>query len=93
MKNFFNISDLSKQDIIGLLETEANSSILRNKNIGLLFEKYSTRTRISFSVGINILGGNGIELRFEELNISRNESFEDTFRAMNCYLDTSIQNK
>ena len=87
MKNFFNISDLSKQDIIGLLETEANSSILRNKNIGLLFEKYSTRTRISFSVGINILGGNGIELRFEELNISRNESFEDTFRAMNCYLD------
>ena len=45
----------------------------------MIFEKYSTRTRLSFAVGITSLGGNGIDIKFEELNISRNESFEDTF--------------
>lgn len=87
MKNFFNISDLSKQDILGLIVAKENSVVLNNKNLGLLFEKYSTRTRLSFSVGINSLGGNKVDIRFEELNISRDESFEDTFRAMDCYLD------
>ncbi len=87
MKNFFNISDLSKQDILNIIEAKENSVVLNNKNLGLLFEKYSTRTRLSFSVGINSLGGNKVDIRFEELNISRDESFEDTFRAMDCYLD------
>ena len=44
-------------------------------------------TRLSFTVGISNLGANAINIWFEELNISRNESFEDTFRAMECYLD------
>ena len=60
---------------------------MQNKSIGLLFEKYSTRTRLSFNVGIMSLGGFVVDLKFQELNISRSESFEDTFRAMNCYLD------
>jgi ornithine carbamoyltransferase len=53
----------------------------------MIFEKYSTRTRLSFNVGISQLGGNSVDIKFEELNISREESFEDTFKAMNCYLD------
>ena len=85
--NFFNISDLTKENIYNILKTTENGRCLENKNIGLLFEKYSTRTRLSFIVGISNLGGNGINIRFEELNISRDESFEDTFRAMDCYLD------
>lgn len=88
--NFFNISDLSKEQILTILKKEEDTRILHNKSIGLLFEKYSTRTRLSFAVGIASLGGNGVEIRFEELNISRNESFEDTFRAMDCYLDGLI---
>ena len=84
---FFNISDFTKEQISTLLSLSNNSKILQNKNIGLLFEKYSTRTRLSFSVGINNMGGNCVDLRFSELNISRQESFEDTFRAFNCYLD------
>ena len=89
--NFFNISDLTKKEILEILQSEINDdSALKNKNIGLLFEKNSTRTRISFSVGISNLGGEKIDIRFEELNISRDESFEDTFRAMNCYLDGLI---
>ena len=85
--DFLNISDLNKKDLIKILNINNDDQILKNKNIGLLFEKYSTRTRLSFSVGISHLGGNGIDIRFEELNISRDESFEDTFRAMDCYLD------
>lgn len=89
-KNFFHISDLSKEDIDNILSIEYLSNKLEGKNIGLLFEKYSTRTRLSFSVGIQNMGGNFIDLRFSELNISRQESFEDTFRAFNCYLDGLI---
>ena len=87
INNFFNISDLNQDQIISILSNTQDSQSLSNKNIGLLFEKSSTRTRLSFSVGINNLGGNTIDIKFEELNISRDESFEDTFRAMNCYLD------
>ena len=90
MKNFFNISDLTKENIITILSSNDKNKNLKNKNIGLLFEKYSTRTRLSFAVGISNLGGNGINIRFEDLNISREESFEDTFRAMGCYLDGLI---
>ena len=89
-KNFFQISDLSKEDIKIILEIETSSKNLLDQNIGLLFEKHSTRTRLSFSVGIHNMGGNFVDLRFSELNISRQESFEDTFRAFNCYLDGLI---
>ena len=87
LKNFFQISDLSKEDLITVLNLEVFSNNLAGKNFGLLFEKYSTRTRLSFSVGIYNMGGKCVDLRFSELNISREESFEDTFRAFNCYLD------
>ena len=90
IKNFFQISDLSKDDIYAVLSLEISPKIFVGKNIGLLFEKYSTRTRLSFSVGIHNMGGNCIDLRFSELNISRDESFEDTFRAFSCYLDGLI---
>ena len=87
LKNFFQISQLSKENINTILSYKFSSSILLGKNIGLLFEKYSTRTRLSFSVGIHNMGGNCVDLRYSELNISREESFEDTFQAFNCYLD------
>ncbi len=90
IKNFFNISDLDKEKILTILKSEKKSKSLQNKHIGLLFEKYSTRTRLSFAVGISDLGGNVIDIRLDDLNISRNESFEDTFRAMDCYLDGLI---
>ena len=87
IKNFFQISDFSKEDTYTILGIELSPKILVGKNIGLLFEKYSTRTRLSFSVGIHNMGGNCVDLRYSELNISRAESFEDTFKAFNCYLD------
>jgi len=99
MNNFLNISELSSQNLRDILNIETNNSnFLKDKSIGMIFEKYSTRTRLSFNVGISQLGGNSVDIKFEELNISREESFEDTFTAMNCYLDglvyrTSDHNK
>ena len=90
IKNFLNFSDLNYSEINDIFSSQQESKILEGKNIGLLFEKHSTRTRLSFSVGINKLGGNFIDIKFQELNISRNESFEDTFKAMDCYLDGLI---
>ena len=87
IKNLFQISDLKEEDIINILNIQILPKNLLGKSIGLLFEKHSTRTRLSFSVGIQNMGGNCVDLRFSELNISREESFEDTFRAFNCYLD------
>jgi ornithine carbamoyltransferase len=90
IKNLFQISDLSKEDFKNILNGSYSSKKLEGKNIGLIFEKNSTRTRLSFSVGINNLGGSYVDLKFSDLNISRQESFEDTFRAFNCYLDGLI---
>lgn len=87
MKNLLNISDLSKKQLLNIIDFDSDSRTLEHKSIGLIFEKPSTRTRLSFSVAIAQLGGQKIDLKFEELNISRQESFEDTFRAFNCYLD------
>ena len=92
MKKLLNISDLNQNDFdnILLFADDLKSQIektLTNKNIGLIFEKNSTRTRLSFQVGINELNGNYIDVRFEELNLNRFESYEDTFEIMSCYLD------
>ena len=87
MNNFLQIRDFSKDQLLQIIQYKSNENSLENKTIGLLFEKPSTRTRISFFTGIVQLKGNAIDLKYEDLNISREESFEDTFKAMNCYLD------
>ena len=90
INNFFDINDLSKSLIEDIVFDNVQGSKLNNKNIGCLYEKPSTRTRLSFTTGINQLGGKAIDIRFEELNFSREESFEDTFKALGCYLDGLI---
>jgi len=95
LKNLLNISDLSKDDFNSILSFASSISpntenCLRNKNIGLIFEKNSTRTRLSFQVGINQLQGKYIDIKLEELNLQRVESFEDTFEIMSCYLDALV---
>ncbi len=92
MKSLLNISDLNQNDFEMIMQfaddlNTKNEQTLTNKNIGLIFEKNSTRTRLSFQVGINQLNGNYIDVRFEELNLNRFESYEDTFEVMSCYLD------
>ena len=83
-KKLLNINDINYEDFENILSysselSKNKSDILKNKNIGLIFEKNSTRTRLSFKVGINQLGGNYIDINLNELNLQRIESFEDTF--------------
>lgn len=95
IKKLIDISDLTKEDIEEIFDNikklrNTNNDSLMGKSIGMIFEKYSTRTRISFQVGISQLKGNAIDLNFENLNIKRNETFEDTFRIFSCYLDALV---
>ena len=95
IKNLIDISELHRDDIINILKyadelKNQNEDFLNGKNIGLIFEKNSTRTRLSFQVGINQLEGNYIDVKFNELNLDRFESYEDTFEIMSCYLDSII---
>ena len=95
MKNLLNISSLNKTDFDQIINFAKeldinNDSCLSNKNIGLIFEKNSTRTRLSFQVGIKQLKGNYIDIKLEDLNLQRFESYEDTFEIMSCYLDAII---
>jgi ornithine carbamoyltransferase len=60
---------------------------LRDRSIALLFEKPSTRTRVSFQVGISQLGGHVLLLRSEELQLARGESVKDTALVLSRYID------
>mgnify|MGYP001177750948 FL=1 len=95
MKYLLDISDLNQNDFFEILDQAdelnmQNEAILSQKSIGLIFEKYSTRTRLSFQVGIRQLQGNPIDIKFEELNLQRIETFNDTFKIFGCYLDALV---
>ncbi len=94
-KDFLTLKDYSRVEIENILDLsekvkknkEKYSSTLNGKNIALLFDKHSTRTRLSFEVGIDQLGGNSIYLDSKNLQLSRGETYKDTARILSIYLD------
>lgn len=94
-KDVLKISDLTKSEIEALLNRavalkagkDANACPLVGKNIGLFFEKPSTRTRLSFEAGIYQLGGNAICMTPDELQLGRGETIADTARTISRYLN------
>lgn len=93
-KHLLTLFDLKKasieeilKDAIYFKKTEKYSNLLKNKNIGLIFEKPSTRTRVSTEVAIQHLGGNAVYLNSSELQLNRGESITDTAEVLSRYLD------
>ena len=99
MKNFINIQDFSKEEILKLIDLAIQSKksavsvseTAANKVLALIFEKKSTRTRLSFDVAIRQLGGTSIVLDMSEIHLGKgNESLSDTSKAMSLYVDALV---
>ena len=92
-KNFLSNSDLSKKDFIQLLDlaskfkNKETEIALEKKVLGLIFDKASTRTRVSFQVAMTRLGGTTIELNPSTSQIGRGELIRDTARVLSSYCD------
>lgn len=94
-KDLLSIKDLSKPDVERIFKLtdklkNKRTNHLRDKNIVLIFQKSSTRTRVSFTVAINQMGGNAIVLNWDELQLGRGETIEDTTRVLEGYGDAII---
>jgi ornithine carbamoyltransferase len=97
-KDFLTLKDYSRPEIEYIIKLAYKikknrtkfKNILKGKSIAMLFDKHSTRTRLSFEVGINQLGGNCIYLDKEKLQIKRGETQEDSARIFSGYLDGLI---
>ena len=96
-KDLLSIHDLSVDEVAEILDFAAQlkvmqkagveHKILAGKTLGMIFEKSSTRTRVSFEVGIFQLGGTGLFLSSKDLQLGRGEPIKDTARVLSRYLD------
>ncbi len=96
MTSFFDIKDLSKKDLERIIDVSIDikkngcDKILKNKNVLMIFEKPSLRTRISFEVCINDLGGNSLILNSNEFKFGERESIYDSTKVLDRYVDFMI---
>jgi ornithine carbamoyltransferase len=96
LRHFLKIPDLSRADFDEVLAQAAfwkgnpEGEVLRGKTVALIFGKPSTRTRVSFSVGIHQLGGMPLYLSEQELQMRKSESLEDTARVLSRYVDAIV---
>jgi ornithine carbamoyltransferase len=100
IRHFLSMADFSKQDILDLVDRAAAmkrgepgkgpAEPLKGKSVGLLFDKPSTRTRVSFDVGVHQLGGHPIFLNSRDIQLGRGEPVRDTARVLSRYLDAIV---
>ncbi|MFB5621618.1 MAG: ornithine carbamoyltransferase [Candidatus Nitrosomaritimum yanchengensis] len=96
-KNLLTLSEISKKEFSQLIDYSiklkkelkkgGNKPLLKNKTLTMIFQKPSTRTRVSFEIGMFQLGGNAINLSSNDMQLSRGESIEDTARTLSGYTD------
>lgn len=97
MKHLLKMLDMSQEEIIDILNLadqlkyELKHGIphpmLKGKSLGMIFQKASTRTRVSFETGMYQLGGHALFLSADDLQIGRGEPVEDTARVLSRYID------
>jgi len=98
MRHFLDLRDFDSATLQGILDHAARMKAalkagtaderpLAGKSVAMIFEKPSTRTRVSFEVGITQLGGTPLMLSAQDLQIGRGESIEDTARVLSRYVD------
>jgi len=98
-RDFLGVLDAEK-DFVALVELAANLKNraragelyepLKNKNLAMIFEKSSTRTRVSFEVGMAQLGGHALYLNPQDLQLGRGETIADTARVLSRYVDAIV---
>jgi ornithine carbamoyltransferase len=98
-RHFITGTELRREELLGLLERARQLKVmgpggsaepLRNRAVALIFESPSTRTRVSFQVGISQLGGEALMLRGDELQAVRGESVKDTALVLSRYLEAIV---
>ncbi len=97
MKDFISLHDITSEELFDLLklasklkaETKAGKEhhILKGKTLGMIFTKSSTRTRVSFEVGMYQLGGYPLFLSSNDIQLGRGETIHDTAKVLERYLD------
>ena len=96
-KHFLNFENFSRQDLVHIIDRaieikskSETSNVFDKKTLGLIFQKPSTRTRVSFEVAMNKLGGNTIFLSSSELQMSRGEPIPDTSKVLSSMVDAIV---
>ena len=95
MRHYLSVDDLTAEELGQLLDLAADlkadpsrhATALAGRSIALIFEKPSTRTRVSFEVGIAQLGAQPVVLATSELQLGRGETIQDTGRVLSRYVD------
>jgi ornithine carbamoyltransferase len=96
-KDLLTLAELTSKEFLGLIDHSiklkkelkkgGNKPVLKNKTLTMIFQKPSTRTRVSFETGMYQLGGHAINLSSNDTQLSRGESVEDTAKTLSRYTD------
>src|SRR5680860_864613 len=97
-RDFLSVDDLSIEELKELLDRAAEvkdkpekaADTLAGKQVALIFEKPSTRTRVSFEVAVTSMGGHALVLRGDELQIGRGETVSDTGTVLSRFVDCIV---